>query len=171
MESDSSQEAIVVAVESAAWQGAIADLDGLCRRAVAAALAAEAPAIACRAEVGVLLTDDEAIRALNREWRGQDRPTNVLAFPAQEPAGPALPPDGPLLLGDVVVAYGTSAREAEGSARPLADHLQHLLVHGTLHLLGHDHELAAAAERMERREVEVLATLGVPDPYHGGLAA
>jgi probable rRNA maturation factor len=159
-----------VSVEAGAWETNLADLDRLCRIAVAAALEAEAPAIAPRAEVGVLLTDDDAIRALNRAWRGRDRATNVLSFPAQDPAA-GLPEGNPILLGDVVVAYGTLAREAVEAGRPLAHHLQHLLVHGTLHLLGHDHAEAAAAERMERREVEVLAALGVPDPYAGELAA
>lgn len=157
-------------VEAGAWQDTVAGLDGVCRRAVTAALAA-APGRAARPlEIGVLLTDDAAVRELNRAWRGLDRPTNVLAFPAEE-ATACRPEGGPILLGDVVVALDTVLREARAERRPPAHHLQHLLVHGTLHLLGHDHEDEAAAARMERLEVQALARLGLPDPYAGEATA
>jgi probable rRNA maturation factor len=114
--------------------------------------------------VDVTLTDDTAQRALNRTWRGKDAPTNVLAFPAADPAIP--PPDGaPLLLGDVVLAYETVAREAAEQDKPLTDHLRHLVVHGVLHLLGYDHTRPTDAVAMEAREIAILAELGVPNPY------
>lgn len=159
MDNDSSHS-IEVTVEAPAWRTAVTDPEAFCRRVVAEVLAREVAAV----EVSVLLTDDAQVRALNRDWRGKDSPTNVLAFPAES----AVPPPGsrlPLLLGDVVVALETTRREAQAAGRPLADHLSHLLVHGTLHLLGYDHEEDAAAEAMEAREVELLGGLGVPDPY------
>ncbi len=127
-----------------------------------------------RAEVGIVLTGDAAVRDLNLRYRGKDRPTNVLSFAASDMREGALKPDAvdgaigtaaPLLLGDVVVAYDTVAREAEAAARPLADHLAHMVVHGVLHLLGYDHETDAGAAVMEGLETSVLAGLRVPDPY------
>jgi probable rRNA maturation factor len=117
-------------------------------------------------ELAVSLADDAVQRQLNRVWRGVDRPTNVLAFPAWEPDMP-VPPDAPLLLGDVVLAFETVAREADEQGKPLADHLAHLVVHGVLHLLGHDHCAEAEAVAMESLETSILASLGVPDPYRG----
>jgi probable rRNA maturation factor len=113
-------------------------------------------------ELAILLTDDSAIRALNRDWRGKDEPTNVLSFPAQEACA-----DGraPRMLGDIVIAYETAAREAEVEGKPLVHHLAHLAVHGFLHLVGYDHEASEEADAMERLEVAILARLGVPDPY------
>lgn len=164
MDSDSSHN-IEVTVEAPAWHAAVTDPDQHCRRIVAAVLARE-PALADRAaEVSVLLTDDGQVRELNRDYRGKDKATNVLSFPAEEELGAGLPPGFPLLLGDIVVALETTAREAEAEGKSVRDHLAHLLVHGTLHLLGHDHEDDAQAERMEALEVELLAALGVADPY------
>ena len=108
-------------------------------------------------EVAVLLTHDAAVRDLNARFRGKDQPTNVLSFPA--PANP----EG--LLGDVAVAYETCAREAAEQGKSLADHLQHLVAHGVLHLVGYDHDVDADAEIMEALERRVLAALGVADPY------
>ena len=124
-------------------------------------------------ELAIVLTDDSAIRALNRDWRGKDQPTNVLSFPAHAPAhGPshAHPHAGePLgrvrLLGDIVIAYETMAREAMAEGRPFRHHLAHLAVHGFLHLLGHDHAQDAQADAMEALETAVLARLDVPNPY------
>jgi probable rRNA maturation factor len=112
-------------------------------------------------ELAVMLTDDAAVRALNSQWRGLDKPTNVLSFPA--PA--ALRGDSPAHLGDIAIAYETAAREAESEGKPLAHHLSHLAVHGFLHLLGYDHESEPDAEAMEQQERAILARLGIPDPY------
>jgi probable rRNA maturation factor len=142
---------IEVSVESPLW-GAI-DGDTIVRRAVAAA----APPDTADREVSVVLTDDDAIKTLNAQWRKKDEPTNVLSFPA--------PANGAGILGDIVIAYETTAREAAQEQKPLADHLSHLAVHGFLHLLGYDHESDADADVMEQLEREILARLGVPDPY------
>jgi probable rRNA maturation factor len=114
-------------------------------------------------EVAVVLTDDAAIRILNRDWRSQDKPTNVLSFPAPHSRGPAAAPHAP--LGDIVIAYETVAREAKAEGKRFAHHLAHLAVHGFLHLFGFDHETARQAAVMERRERDILAALGMPDPY------
>ena len=111
--------------------------------------------------LAVLLTDDAAIRRLNAQWRGIDKPTNVLSFPPAASAAPS----GAKSLGDIAIAYETTAREAEDEDKPFADHLSHLCVHGFLHLMGYDHESEAQAETMEQLEREILARLGVPDPY------
>ncbi|WP_132250325.1 rRNA maturation RNase YbeY [Methylobacterium segetis] len=154
---------IDVAVEDPRWEGVSPDLEALVIRAVEAGYAAAPEAPAGPAEISVLLTDDASVQALNRTWRGKDKPTNVLSFPAPpQPvvAGMAAP------LGDVVLAYDTMLRESAEQSKPLADHLAHLLVHGTLHLLGQDHETGEAeADAMEALEVAALRTLGVPDPY------
>jgi probable rRNA maturation factor len=115
-------------------------------------------------ELGVTLADAVEQQRLNRDYRGQDVPTNVLAFRAWEPQS-FVPPGAPLLLGDVVLAFETVAREAAEQEKPLADHLCHLVVHGVLHLLGYDHLTAAEAVTMESLETSLLAKLGVPDPY------
>jgi probable rRNA maturation factor len=152
-------------IAAPAWSKAVPDLRGLVERVVGAALTAEGGALAGRAAVDVTLLDDRAIGALNARWRGRDRPTNVLAFPALLPGDPLPPAPAPVLLGDVVVAFETAAAEAAAQRIALADHLAHLLVHGVLHLLGHDHEAQSAAERMEACEVAILAGLGIADPY------
>jgi probable rRNA maturation factor len=113
------------------------------------------------ATLAVILTDDEAIKALNREWRGFDRPTNVLSFPAVKIASPAVP----LHLGDLVIAYETVERECVQERKAFLDHIAHLAVHGFLHLLGHDHATDREADTMEAEERAILAALGVPDPY------
>jgi probable rRNA maturation factor len=113
------------------------------------------------AELAVALTDDAAIRALNNRWRGLDKATNVLSFPA--PA--ALRGDAPVHLGDIAIAYETMAGEAKNEGKPFGNHLAHLAVHGFLHLLGYDHESEPEAEAMEQQERAILARLGIPDPY------
>ena len=120
-------------------------------------------------EVSVRFTDDEAVRALNAEWRGKDKPTNVLSFPMIEPellGAVAAGGEGEALLGDIVLASGVCAREAGDKRITVADHATHLVVHGTLHLLGYDHEEGDdAAEAMEAIERSALASLGIADPY------
>ncbi|HEX3498916.1 MAG TPA: rRNA maturation RNase YbeY [Stellaceae bacterium] len=161
---------IDIAEPCAAWREALPRRRALCRAAARAALAA-APsgwvAPETGAELSIVLGDDALLRRLNRQWRGKDKPTNVLAFPADEGATRGAPSPGaaPLLLGDVVLAFGTVAGEAAAQGKTLAGHLAHLVVHGVLHLLGFDHEEAAAALRMEALETTVLAGIGIADPY------
>jgi probable rRNA maturation factor len=145
------------------------DWEALVRAAAASAVAeSRFPGLADSpraAELFVRLTSDAEVHALNAQWRGKDRPTNVLSFPLAEPADLAVE-DGPvLLLGDVVMAGGTCRAEAREKFLPLESHASHLVVHGTLHLLGHDHGDDASADDMEQREVRALARLGIADPY------
>lgn len=142
-------------VEEAGWE-AVPELAALCERAFAAAAAVE-PA---EGTVSLLLADDAALHELNRDFRGKDKPTDVLSFPAHEMDRP--------LLGDIAVALGVSARDAEAQGISLADHLTHLLVHGYLHLRGHDHEAEDEAAIMEGLEIKALASLGIPNPYGNG---
>lgn len=118
-------------------------------------------------ELSVRLTGDEDVRALNAKWRGKDRATNVLSFPLAVAAElGAVADDGPeLLLGDIVLASGVCAVEAGDKGISIADHAAHLIVHGTLHLLGYDHHGKAEADEMEALEVRALARLGIADPY------
>ena len=142
---------IEVEIEDAAWTAALPEPAATVERAAAAALGA------VEGDVVVLLTDDAAVQDLNARFRDRDRPTNVLSFPAAESAAPH--------LGDLVLAFGVCAAEAEAQGKSLADHLSHLTVHGVLHLLGRDHEDEAEAEAMEAEERSILASLGVADPY------
>jgi probable rRNA maturation factor len=147
-----------IIIDAPQWN-AVPGVEPALRRAISAAAA---PALdAAPAELAIVLTNDAAIRELNRQWRGYDRPTNVLSFPSGGPS----PAAGPRLLGDVVIAYETTAQEAQSQGVPFDHHLAHLAVHGFLHLLGYDHETDADAEAMERLEREILARLDVPDPY------
>ena len=158
---------IEVTVEAEAWTTTVTDPAALVRRAALTTLRQVRPDLADRAIVSVLLTDDAAIRALNRDWRGKDKATDVLSFPAMDPDLP-LAPGQTMLLGDIAVALETVERDAMADARPVAHHLCHMIVHGTLHLLGHDHETSDAdAHRMERLEIEILAMFDIPDPYAG----
>lgn len=142
--------------------GSIEVNDDVLSRAARAAFAAS-PAADEPCEATLVLTDDEEMRELNRTWRGKDASTNVLSFPAGEPAGEAHGEPSP--LGDIVLAGETVIEEAKQKSIPAADHATHLVVHGMLHLLGFDHESDADAERMEALETEVLAGLGIADPY------
>ena len=122
-----------------------------------------------RVELSVRLASDAEVHALNSEWRGKDKPTNVLSFPMAEPdeleiadaAGPEL------MLGDIILARGVCAAEAADKGIPLESHAAHLMVHGTLHLLGYDHMDDDSAADMEAREMRALARLGIADPYGG----
>lgn len=113
-------------------------------------------------EVSLVFTDDASIREINAEWRSQDKPTNVLSFPAF-PVTPGKMP-GPM-LGDIILAHETLVREADDLGKPFDEHLTHLLVHGFLHLFGYDHIDESDAERMEDLETRILAGLGLSDPY------
>jgi probable rRNA maturation factor len=143
------------------WRRRLDDVDALCVAAARAALIGAA-SLDGPAELSLVLGDDAMLRSLNGRWRGHDKATNVLSFSA---LGADLPEGAPRILGDVVLAFETVAAEAAAQKKPLAHHLQHLVVHGVLHLLGFDHETATEARRMEALEITVLAQLGVPDPY------
>ena len=140
---------IDIEVEDDVWSADVPDVEGVVARA--------AEQVAPPGDVVILLTDDEAVRDLNDRFRGKNRPTNVLSFPAPENARPH--------LGDIVLAHGVCAAEAREQGKPFADHLSHLVIHGILHLMGHDHEADDEAEAMEAQERMLLAALGIPDPY------
>ena len=156
---------IDVDVPAAAWRDALEDAVPLAVRAAEAALgAAHKGSDSIPVHIGILLADDAFVAELNRKYRGKAGPTNVLSFAGEEAAGPR--GDGaPRLLGDVVLAHETVAREAVAQEKPLADHFCHLVVHGILHLLGYDHQHDDEAALMERLETDILRSLGVPDPY------
>lgn len=164
-------DTIAVDVTADGWRTGITGTASAQTIAVVAAEAALASAgPSSPVELGVRLTGDAEMCALNREYRGRDTATNVLSFAlAADVASPELgfpqPDNAPILLGDIVAAYETCAREAEDQAKPLADHLHHMVVHGVLHLLGYDHETEDEAAQMEALERDILAHLGVPDPY------
>lgn len=146
-------------IEDARWEAL--GLPALAGRAAAAALAAAGLDPAAE-EIALLAADDARIAELNAAWRGKEGPTNVLSWPAAE--APAAPGE-PRFLGDLALAWETCAAEAAAAGISPADHVTHLVVHGVLHLLGHDHEDDAEAEAMEALERKVLASLGVADPY------
>jgi probable rRNA maturation factor len=114
-------------------------------------------------ELSIALSSDEAVAELNGRFRGKPRPTNVLSFPAS--GGAAAPQAEHLPLGDIIIAYETVTQEARAEGKPTLSHLAHLVVHGILHLVGYDHGTDDAAERMENLERDILASLGIPDPY------
>ena len=154
--------AIDIAVPDPRWHDVDPRLEGMVDGAVRAAIAAAGPA-AEAAEISVVLGDDGLVRRLNRDFRGKDRPTNVLSFALTE--GEPAPDSGPVMLGDVVLAFDTVAREAREQSKSERDHALHLVVHGVLHLMGYDHGSEAEARVMERMETRVLADLGIADPY------
>ena len=152
---------IDIAIEAGAWPGED-DLRTTAEQAVGAALAELGLKPANPPELSFLFTDDAHIAVLNRDWRGKDKATNVLSFPAFEVA-----PGDPLpaMLGDIVLAFETISSEAALEEKPFEHHLKHLIVHGMLHLLGYDHETDEEAEEMEALERRILATLAISDPY------
>ncbi|WP_295813254.1 rRNA maturation RNase YbeY [uncultured Nitratireductor sp.] len=152
---------IEIAVESGGWASETALLT-LAERAIGAVVSMIALESQQGGAVSLLFTDDTAIQVLNREWRGKDKATNVLSFPAPEMIVPGaeLPP-----LGDIILAFETIAREAVDERKPFDHHLTHLIVHGFLHILGYDHETDGEAEEMEDLERKVLQTLAIHDPY------
>lgn len=152
--------AIAIRLQSRRWSA----LDGLREhigRAIGAGLAVAPVTPLPGAELSLLLTDDKRMRAVNRDWRGLDKATNVLSFPAAPPERIASSP----VLGDIALAFETVAAEAMAEDKTMADHLSHLVIHGLLHLLGEDHETQDQAERMEALEVAALARLDIADPY------
>jgi probable rRNA maturation factor len=152
-----------IVIESDAWRE-LPEAEDIVRRAVVTA-AVSRPAIGLHdTELCVLLCNDDTIAALNGRWRGLKKPTNVLSFPAQALHGSAMIQEK-RPLGDIAIAYETLVREAGESGKTASAHLAHLVVHGFLHLAGFDHETDAEAEEMERLEREILARIGVADPY------
>ncbi|WP_337996461.1 rRNA maturation RNase YbeY [Oleispirillum naphthae] len=166
--------AFEVCIEDPAWDAAVPGWrEALARLGAAAAAevaqrAAEA-GCAAPAETALALSTDAAVQELNRDWRGIDKPTNVLSFATWWDDGcpPPPAPGLPLLLGDLAVARETLLAEAAAETKAPADHFAHLVLHGLLHLLGYDHQDAAAAREMESLEIRLLAEIGIADPYGG----
>ncbi len=156
--------AIDIAVPDERWNGVDAALDQSVRAAVRATID-HAGLEAEDAEISVVLGDDALVHRLNREFRATDRPTNVLSFALTEGEPEPSGPGGPVMLGDVVLAFDTVAREAREQSKSEREHALHLVVHGVLHLMGYDHGSEAEARDMERMEQRVLADLGIADPY------
>lgn len=152
---------IDVLIEAEGWK-ILPDVEKIAEVAAIAALASEKTT----GDVAILLADDAEMRRLNATFRGKDKPTNVLSFPAP-PLPPGLKGTDSLFLGDLALGYETCAAEALAEGKTLRDHLSHLVVHGLLHLVGYDHETEVEAERMEGRERAILAKLGIADPYSG----
>jgi probable rRNA maturation factor len=154
------QPSLDIATECSLWHK-VPGLDGLIGRAITATLATVRVELQPEAEISVLLCDDARIQSLNKMWRHTDKATNVLAFAAAEPAQLA----SAKMIGDIALAFETVAGEATEEGKPLADHLCHLVVHGLLHLLGHDHARPAQARAMEALERRILSELNIGDPY------
>jgi probable rRNA maturation factor len=159
-----------ISVPSSLWRG-LPRARAIARETIAAAALESGGTTPEGAIVSLCLADDDALRALNSRWRGIDKPTNVLSFPAPVDAVADRVSRAQRArlqschLGDIALAYETLAREAENLGVPLADHYRHLIAHGFLHLIGYDHETDAEAERMEALETRILARLGAADPY------
>ncbi|MBS0247270.1 MAG: rRNA maturation RNase YbeY [Proteobacteria bacterium] len=143
-----------IVVESDLWQA-----EPRAEATVKASIAAAAAHSTQRGEVSILLADDSAVREINKQWRGLDKPTNVLSFPA------AGTPATQGHLGDIVIAYETLQRESEAEGRLFLHHLAHLTVHGFLHLIGYDHETDAQADEMEALESRIMVAMDLPDPW------
>lgn len=165
-----------ISITCADWLTDLPDAEAIAAR-VAQQVDTGARKLPASVEVSLLLCDDDTGRRLNRQWRDRDAATNVLSFPNLDAndltsAAVAAAADGrPLLLGDVVLAHGVVRREAAAQGKSLADHVSHLLVHGLLHLLGFDHETDDDAAVMEPMEVDILAGLGIADPYADPMTA
>jgi probable rRNA maturation factor len=163
---DEAVEVVETVVEDPRWEAA--EIGAVAERAARATLAAVGRDPELH-EIGLLACDDARIALLNADFRGKAVPTNVLSWPAFAGAAPEEPPglpgEGPLFLGDIAIAYDTCHREAEKAGIPLSDHAAHLIVHAVLHLLGHDHAEDAEAEAMESIETNVLASMGMANPY------
>jgi probable rRNA maturation factor len=155
------EDLVMISVDDTSWLNAHANVEAACREAALAVLDRDTLRPGNIGELTVVLSDDATVRRLNHTYRGTDQATNVLSFaPAPSPMAEL---DYP--LGDVVLGFETVRRECDQFRRSLSDHVQHLVVHGCLHLLGFDHERDADAEEMEALETQILAGLGVPDPY------
>ncbi len=149
---------IEIIVDAPAWE-TIADLEGLGSRVVKACCSASGAKLARGCEVAITFCDDDSIRSLNAEWRKRDAATNVLSFPLPGRL------EEKLLLGDIVIAHETVAREAAEQGKTFEDHTTHMIIHGFLHLIGYDHETPEEADVMESLERRIAAMLGLSDPY------
>jgi probable rRNA maturation factor len=152
---------VEIAVECSLWEQAVPELEALVRRVVDCCFEILNVGPSVGTEISLLFCDDREIRTLNSVWRKQDKATNVLSFPA----APTLAGAPIRSLGDIALAYETIEREASAEGKTFENHVAHLIAHGVLHLLGHDHELAADAELMEAKERAIMARLDIPDPY------
>ena len=150
---------ISVQGSNGAWRTLLPNIRARVGQAARAALAEGADSVS----LTIQLSDDATIRALNADFRGKDKPTNVLSFPSGE--WPPAKGANEIFLGDIILARETIQREAAEQGKAFTDHLTHLVVHGVLHLLGHDHEVEAEAEKMERLEIEILSSLAIANPY------
>ncbi len=148
---------IAVAVSDPAWESALPDVEQFCVESALAVLGS----VTKPTELSIVLSSDAEVRVLNRDYRGKDKATNVLSFPS----GLSSDLSGTDMLGDVILALETVSMEADRDGKSLESHLRHLVVHGVLHLLGYDHESDDEATEMERREIEILAGMGISDPY------
>ena len=158
---------IALRIDSGAWENEVPDIDSIIDRAAVCAWengnVGEYELPVEQAEISVLLTDDSAVQELNKTYRGMDKPTNVLSFAALDDEDE--PIVDPMLLGDIVVAFETTKREAEEQKISIKDHLFHLIVHGVLHLIGYDHIEDGDAAEMESLEIKILAQNGLENPY------
>lgn len=157
-----SEVEIVVSIQAGDWDERF---EALAEKAANAALTMAGDLPEGAVELSIVLADDALVRQLNRDYRGKDKPTNVLSFAFEDAEGPDAGEDAPTLLGDVVVARQTVAREAAEQEKTFDAHFMHLVAHGVLHLLGYDHEAEDEAAEMERLETAAMAVLGFPDPY------
>jgi probable rRNA maturation factor len=155
---------VQVSIQKAApgWK-AVPGANAKVRKAARQAVSMAGVPVMAGAELAVLLADDARVREVNRQWRAKDKPTNVLSFPGAPPERISQAP----FLGDIILAFETTAAEALAEEKPLGHHMMHLVVHGVLHLLGYDHMTPGDAERMEGLESAILASLDIPDPYAG----
>lgn len=151
---------IDVIIASPSWER-LGNIEQIAEDAIHAVLVETATKILPHAEISLLFCDDAAIKKLNKTWRAKNKATNVLSFPSPGPVARRM------MIGDIAIAFETTHAEALAEGKALQAHVTHLVVHGFLHLLGHDHEQASEAEIMENMERRVLARLGVADPFAG----
>ncbi len=164
---DSEENIIDVSVAEPEWKGSYLDLEDVARKAMLLALkTARLPKIMTERtfEASIVLANDDLIQVLNREYRDMDKPTNVLSFATIDSDDP-LPEEGPFPLGDIILSYQTLDREAREQGKFFKDHFTHMVVHGTLHLIGYDHQTEDEANIMETLEIRILEKLNIQNPY------